>query len=257
MEHSNTRSGFTLVELSIVLVIIGLIVSSVLVGQDLVRQAELRSTVTQFEQFQAAVKTFKTKYNALPGDVTGATTYGWTGDGDNDGVLDAGPTGHAATDNVFFWSHLGASGAGLISGTYDGAAITTASTVGDTLPEADAGNFWGVFYDSTTGSNNYIIGATQPSTNSFFTTTATLIPSDALSLDSKIDDSRPGRGIVQTVFAAANAPNTTPINNAGIQTSATPTDTGDECTYEATATFLDSNYNTSESSATCVMRLRF
>jgi len=257
MKHSNTRSGFTLVELSIVLVIIGLIVSSVLVGQDLVRQAELRSTVTQFEQFQAAVKTFKTKYNALPGDVTGATTYDWTGDGDNNGILDAGADGHGATDNVFFWSHLGASGAGLISGTYSGAAIEDDSTMGDFLPEADAGNFWGVFYDSTTGYNHYIIGATTPATDGDFTTTATLIPSDALSLDSKIDDSRPGRGIVQTVFAASNAPNTTPANNAGIQTSATPTDTGDECTYQATATFVDANYNTAESSATCVMKLRF
>ncbi len=258
MNNLNKHAGFSLVELSIVLVIIGLIVSSVLVGQDLVRHAELRGVVTQYEQFQAAVKTFKTKYNGLPGDIDGATDYGWTGDGDNNDVLDAGATGLAAGDNVYFWSYLGSAGAGLISGSYDGAAVTTASTLSDTLPEAKVGNYWGAFYDSTSGFNYYIIGVTLPGTNSYFTTSATLPPTDALSLDTKLDDGRPGRGFVQTVFAAENAPNTTPVDDAGIQDSATPTNTGEECTYEDGAdNFSDARYNTAETATTCVMRLRF
>ena len=49
------QKGFTLVELAIVLIIIGLIVSSVLVGQNIIRAAELRATTTQLNKFQTAV----------------------------------------------------------------------------------------------------------------------------------------------------------------------------------------------------------
>ncbi len=56
-----SQLGFTLIELSIVLVIIGLIVGGVLVGQDLIKAAETRATVGQVEKYNAAVNTFRTK----------------------------------------------------------------------------------------------------------------------------------------------------------------------------------------------------
>lgn len=68
-----TRSGFTLIELSIVLVIIGLLSAGILVGRDLIRAAELRSVVTDAEEYGLAINTFWLKYNALPGDMTNAT----------------------------------------------------------------------------------------------------------------------------------------------------------------------------------------
>ena len=55
----NTRSAFTLVELAIVLVIIGLIVGGVLVGQDLIKAAQIRSVVTDIERYNAAATTFR------------------------------------------------------------------------------------------------------------------------------------------------------------------------------------------------------
>ena len=61
--------GFTLIELSIVLVIIGLIVGGVLTGQDLIKAAEIRATVGQYEKYNTAVNTFRTKYNGIPGDL--------------------------------------------------------------------------------------------------------------------------------------------------------------------------------------------
>ena len=61
--------GFTLIELSIVLVIIGLIVGGVLVGQDLIQASKERALVTEKEQFEQGVFAFKLKYNALPGDL--------------------------------------------------------------------------------------------------------------------------------------------------------------------------------------------
>ena len=69
----NQRSGFTLIELSIVLVIIGLIIGGVMVGQQLVHAAQIRQQAKQFELITSAVNTFKTKYNCLPGDCPYAT----------------------------------------------------------------------------------------------------------------------------------------------------------------------------------------
>jgi prepilin-type N-terminal cleavage/methylation domain-containing protein len=61
------RAGFTLIELSIVLVIIGLVVGGVLVGRDLICAAELRAQISQIEKYNTAVNTFYGKYGGLPG----------------------------------------------------------------------------------------------------------------------------------------------------------------------------------------------
>ena len=72
MQH---RLGFTLIELSIVLVIIGLVIGGVLVGQQLIHAAQIRQQAAQFESINAAVNTFRTKYNCLPGDCPDATKF--------------------------------------------------------------------------------------------------------------------------------------------------------------------------------------
>src|ERR1700710_2201298 len=74
------NQGFTLIELSIVLVIIGLIVGGVLVGQDLIKAAATRAQISQIEKYNQAVNTFKTKYNGIPGDLQAslAAQFGFT-----------------------------------------------------------------------------------------------------------------------------------------------------------------------------------
>lgn len=74
-QHPNV--GFTLVEMSIVLVIIGLLVGGILVARGLIKAAELRATLSQVNQITAAVNTFKLRYNALPGDLTIADVTAW------------------------------------------------------------------------------------------------------------------------------------------------------------------------------------
>ncbi len=133
------RHGFSLVELSIVLVILGLLVGGVLTGQSLIRAAELRSVTTEFTKYQAAVNTFRDKYFQLPGDMNNATSF-WgaahatpatclttvgigtqTCNGDGGGnFLGASTAANSRVESFMFWQHLANSG--LIEGSYNGMA---------------------------------------------------------------------------------------------------------------------------------------
>ncbi|MEQ1705663.1 MAG: prepilin-type N-terminal cleavage/methylation domain-containing protein [Rickettsiales bacterium] len=73
LNFTSKKQGFTLVELSIVLVIIGLLVGGVLVGRDLIEAGKIRAQITQIETIETEINTFKLKYNCLPGDCQNAT----------------------------------------------------------------------------------------------------------------------------------------------------------------------------------------
>jgi prepilin-type N-terminal cleavage/methylation domain-containing protein len=93
---SPLKKGFTLIELSIVMVIIGLIIGGVVVGRDLISAAGVRAQISQIEKYQAAVNTFRGKYGYLPGDIPNpvASQYGFysrgtnTGQGDGNGLIE-------------------------------------------------------------------------------------------------------------------------------------------------------------------------
>jgi len=106
-------------ETSIVLVIVGLIAGVVLVGQDLIKAAEIRAAVKQLQTIQAAVNTFQSKYDCLPGDCPDASSYGLmtgyvvdyqpiangaTGDGNGDGLI--GPLVQDSGEWYTFWLEL-------------------------------------------------------------------------------------------------------------------------------------------------------
>lgn len=210
MSKNRKHQGFTLVELSIVLVIIGLIVASVLVGQDLVRQAELRATVTQYEQYISAVGTFRGKYGGLPGDIKDSEYFALSNvaDGDGDGLVEGSTSALANTEfdeeATGFWAHLGASGSALINGDFSGAALTT-SNIADLVPKTKAGEYWGVSSDGI--SKNYLIlGLTSPGAAGKYDTTGVMTGLEMFSFDSKIDDGSPVRGSVQPRDVGENNP---------------------------------------------------
>jgi prepilin-type N-terminal cleavage/methylation domain-containing protein len=133
--RSNPRSlrGFTLVEISIVLVIIGLVLGGVLVGRDMIRAAELRKINTSQQNIITAITTFKLKYNCLPGDCASATQFFGTDPEGCSGGLDKTPKTQTCNGNgngkinttpdaefLLIWQHLSA--ANLISGLFSASA---------------------------------------------------------------------------------------------------------------------------------------
>jgi prepilin-type N-terminal cleavage/methylation domain-containing protein len=115
------KEGFTLIEISMVLVIVGLIIGSILVGQDLIHAAEIRSTISQPEKFNSAVNTFNLKFNCLPGDCANAADWGFANNGNGDGIIgmcSASPGCQPSLQNLvtiapegwFFWQDLSTAG---------------------------------------------------------------------------------------------------------------------------------------------------
>lgn len=75
VQSAKRESGFTLVELSIVIVIIGLVLAGIVGGQTLVRQAQLKSIASDINSFNIAINTFKLEYKSVPSDMNNAESY--------------------------------------------------------------------------------------------------------------------------------------------------------------------------------------
>ncbi len=110
------QRGFTLIEISIVLVIIGLLLGGVLKGQEMINDAKIRNIEKDMDGIAAAVYTYQDRYKALPGDDKGAAGR-WTAsaNGSGDGTLAGSFDSAADTDESrILWSHLRY--AGLLQG---------------------------------------------------------------------------------------------------------------------------------------------
>ncbi len=223
-KHMKHEEGFTLVELSIVLVIIGLIIGGVLAGQDMIKAAEIRSQVSQLQGYDTAANTFKDKYRYLPGDILGSgaaatntavqvgltTRTGADGNGDGDGTLEGCSAGAGGLllgcETVLFWQDLNTMG--LVDGSYataTNALVTAASTsvVTSYIPEAKlkSGNFVTVF--SAAGRNYYQLAGVTSVAAGVYTLGALLTPQMAFNVDSKMDDGKPLTGSVRSAWSAA------------------------------------------------------
>ena len=127
---SKQQSGFTLVEIAIVLVIIGLLLGGILKGQEMITQAKIKNLIGDMNGISAAMNSYQDRYRALPGDDKNAGTR-WantTTQGNGDGVVNdaylaavpatlynSGGATAALPESVFFWHHLRL--AGFVSGT--------------------------------------------------------------------------------------------------------------------------------------------
>lgn len=103
-----TQTGFTLIELAIVLVIIGLLLGGVLKGQELINSAKVKTMASDFRNIQVYIYAYQDKFKALPGDDSKATGHVTaTKDGNGDGKIDGIWSSVTDTDESFnFWQHI-------------------------------------------------------------------------------------------------------------------------------------------------------
>lgn len=227
----HSRSAFSLVELSIVLVILGLLVGGILSGRSLIRASELRAVTTEHQKYFTAVQAFKDKYFALPGDMSNASQF-WglavvgplcsafssttplTCDGDANGQID----GASATSLEMYraWQHL--SNAGLIEGTYNGIGGVPTSKI----PTGT----WLVYYTASySGSATRFDGAY----GNMFLFSQILLPEEVWNIDTKLDDGKPATGKLVVFTTPAIATCTDGASSATLTANYLLTGTGKTC----------------------------
>ena len=227
---SQKKSAFSLIELSIVLIIIGLLIAGITGGASLIKSSELRSVMGEARGYAVAVNAFYTQFNALPGDY-GTSVGGVTnalGDADNtiEYFSSAVPTNGTQSESAAAWIHL------RYSGTIDNLPATialveagttvptfgTSSTSGATAPSSKIKSAGWVFdyrtyaegSSSITAANQNVVLLTGTTGLAIATTAntmllgtnktiAALIGSDALSIDAKIDDGLANLGKIRGI----------------------------------------------------------
>ncbi|MBA4274667.1 MAG: hypothetical protein C0436_03330 [Alphaproteobacteria bacterium] len=253
------QSGFSLVELSIVLVILGLLTGGILAGQSLIRAAELRSVTTEYQRYSTAVQTFRDKYMAIPGDMPNATRF-WgeqhatpatcqttastsalTCNGNGDGsISDCG------YEMFRLWQHL--ANAGLVEGSFSGVvggAGACNHVLGTNAPRSKLSNAGWAY--STLGNYGGDGGTFAANYGTLFWFGAASVdrpqgdilkPEEAWNLDTKMDDGKPAQGSI-IVRSELNAYGTS-----------------GNCTTAANMNDLAADYRLTNSSAACALMIR-
>ncbi len=246
------QRGFSLIELSIVLVILGLLVGGILAGQSLIRASELRGILRQQAAYTTAMHAFKDKYFAMAGDFVNATAFwGRVGGGTTQCAnattnSDTGlPTCNGNGDGSILshemfrvWEHLAA--AGLIEGSFTGisdpAGGSSMHTPGLNCPASPANGGWTISdrdqaltsaYFIVPYGNALMVGAPSATT----TYKSLMTTEEGWNLDTKSDDGKPARG--KTIAVRL-----------------------DQCTDSADETALDSNYRLNSTTARCALIFR-
>jgi prepilin-type N-terminal cleavage/methylation domain-containing protein len=188
------QSGFTLVEIAIVLVIIGLLLGGILKGQELINSAKVKNLANDFRVIPTYIYAYQDKFKALPGDdanvtthITGATAAAAAGLGN--GVINGNWNSNAATDESFlFWQHVRL--ANLAAGPTDVADSTY-------IPRNAVGGVLGVSSMST--------GQVQISgmTGTYQVCSAGILGKFAKQLDIQMDDGNTATGSMRVVADGA------------------------------------------------------
>lgn len=199
----SNQSGFTLIEIAIVLVIIGLLLGGVLKGQELINSAKVKNLATDFKNIPVFIYGYQDKFRAVPGDdsaavshVTAATGHNGDANGIIDGAWDALSTGTPPAETQMFWEHVRL--AGLAAGP----------TSGDMLPTNSVGGLIGI---TNGGANNPDPAyATTPATalrGSYIICSAGILGKFAKQLDIQMDDGNYQGGSMRA-FSSSGRPAT-------------------------------------------------
>ncbi len=185
-----SMQGFTLIEIAIVLVIIGLLLGGVLKGQELITGARVRNLISQQEGVKAAFFGFQDRYRALPGDYASADTNINCGAtackvGNGNGQIESGAAGAIAHEETLVWNHLTA--AGFLNGSY---TFADSAATDLTTPKNPYSSFLDLEYDQLYGKG--------PPPKKHNLKTGAQVPVEIVAeVDRKIDDGLPYNGAFQ------------------------------------------------------------
>jgi prepilin-type N-terminal cleavage/methylation domain-containing protein len=216
------QSGFTLIEIAIVLVIIGLLLGGVLKGQELINSAKVKNFGTDFRNIPIYIYGYQDKFRALPGDDLAAASHvGSTiANGNGNGVMSGNWDSTTVNDeSVLFWAHVRL--AGLATGSTTVPASLTRTD--PYFPLNSVGGRIGI----ESGSANPPI---QGLSGSYYICSEGILGRFVIQLDFQMDNGDPATGAMMaykyTAPATARGVATTGPAPA---TSITPTDTYTVC----------------------------
>lgn len=223
MKLAHRMRAFTLIEISVVLVILGLLIGGVVAGRVLLRQSEVSSIMVDAQKYKDAIITFQQKYSSLPGDMANATSY-WgiaagtlgndatcyaagsatsvaTCSGNGDGQINYSST--YANESLRVWQHL--ANAKMITGAFTGitgaAHVVGTNSPGSRIGAAGFGISYRVaasgdpnLFDGQYGHVMYF-GANYTSAPPY---TGAISGPEAEGLDTKYDDGKPALGTIRT-----------------------------------------------------------
>ncbi len=207
------NNGFTLVEMSIVILVISLLLAAITKGQSLIDEAKLQSIVAEVSQNKVAINSFYAKYNQYPGDYSdAAATWGgaYTASGDNNGQIEFKNTaGSPVYEGYRAWAHLYFSG--MLETPYTGTTTTGAAVPNADIPASKAGGGYLLDYSSSptgydhltanaygfSAKNVMLLGTAAATTVSPLLVNGVLTPSQAMGVDAKMDDGAPTTGNVR------------------------------------------------------------
>lgn len=197
------QSGFTLIELAIVLVIIGLLLGGVLKGQELINSAKVKNMASDFRNIQVEIYSYQDKFKALPGDDKAATTHvGATTNGDGDGVIEGAWNSTTATDeSVNFWQHI------RLAGLATGSTTVSVATGNTYLPTNTEGGAIGV----QSNPNKTISGLS----GSYAVCSGGILGKFAKQLDSTLDDGDTATGSMMTAATVNGTTAATAVTSSG------------------------------------------
>ncbi len=201
MSRIAAQRGFTLVEIAIVLVIIGLLLGGILKGQELITAAKVRNIADQNSGVQAAYYGFIDRFRQIPGDwpATNANQAipGVTTGGNGNGRLDA-VGGSEWTEPLALWEQL--SKAGFIQGNYIGGSTEPAAADNDRAPR-NAFNGFLVLYRT----NDYLDASSTPAERYNLVLGRNIDVKVMRELDLKIDDGLPETGVLRQALTTGAA----------------------------------------------------